>query len=127
MNSITQKNQRQSNTHVYIFRPSSHFFICHCTIYIFVFFFKLCPCHTVPKLTSDGHTIKEMFKFGSDRINTGPVVRASWSIVSPPVEFFRLRQQLREWWQNLWHAKKLQEDIAKVHFRVELVCPFYPS
>ena len=37
----------------------------------------LSPCHTVPKLTPDGHTIKEMFKFGSDRNNIGPFVRAS--------------------------------------------------
>jgi hypothetical protein len=32
---------------------------------------------TLPKLTPDGHTIKEMFKFGSDRKTIGPFVRAS--------------------------------------------------
>ncbi len=37
----------------------------------------LCWCQTVPNLTPDGHTIKEMFKFGSDRKNIGPFVRAS--------------------------------------------------
>jgi len=37
----------------------------------------LSPRHTVPKLTPDVHTIKEMFKFGFDRNNIGPFVRAS--------------------------------------------------
>ena len=39
--------------------------------------FCLSPRHTVPKLTPDGNTIKEMFKFGSDRNKLGPLVRAS--------------------------------------------------
>ena len=37
----------------------------------------LCWRHTVPKLTPDGHTIKEMFYFGSDRENIGTFVRTS--------------------------------------------------
>ena len=39
--------------------------------------FRERPCHTVPKLTPDGHTIKEIFKFSSDSNNIGPLVRAS--------------------------------------------------
>ena len=33
------------------------------------------------KLTQDGHTIKEIFKFGSNRITVGPFGRAYYAIV----------------------------------------------
>lgn len=35
---------------------------------------------TVPKLTPDGHTIKEIFKFGPDRTNIGTFVRTSYDL-----------------------------------------------
>ena len=50
----------------------------HVTLVQFLYLFiYLCWRHTVPKLTPDGHTIMEMFKFGSDRKTIGPFVRAS--------------------------------------------------
>ena len=39
--------------------------------------YPLCWRHTVPKLTQDGNTTIEIFKFGSDRENIGSFVRAS--------------------------------------------------
>ena len=36
-----------------------------------------CWRHTLPKLTQDGNTNIEIFKFGSDRENIGSFVRAS--------------------------------------------------
>ena len=48
---------------------------------------SLCWHHTVPKLTQDGNTMIEIFKFGSDRENIGPFVRASLAIVWSPVDF----------------------------------------
>ena len=54
-------------------------------------------------------------------------MRASPAIVWTSVEFFRLWQQLCERGQTIWHAKKLPEDLAKVYFHVEFVCPFCPS
>ena len=57
----------------------------------------------------------EMFKVGSDRENIGPFAKPSSPIVWPPVVFSRLRQQLRERRQNLWHAKKFTEVLAKAN------------
>lgn len=50
-------------------------------------------------LSPDGHTIKEMFILGPGRKHIRPFVKA---IEWPPMKFLRLRQQLRERWQNCW-------------------------
>ena len=86
-----------------------------------------CWRHTLPKLTQDGNTNIEIFKFGSDRENIRSFVRASLAIVWSPVDFLRLRQHLRELGQNLWHVKKFPEDNTMVGFRVEFVSPSCPS
>lgn len=84
-----------------------------------------CPFLSMPtsnqKLTPDGYMITEIFIFRSYRKNIGSFVRASWAIVWPPMEILRLRQQLRERWQKLWYANKLPKDLAKIHFRHEIV------
>ena len=46
-----------------------------------------CWRHTVPKLTPDGKMMIEIFKFGFDRENIGPFVRASLAIVWSPGTF----------------------------------------
>jgi hypothetical protein len=76
----------------------------------------LCRRHTVPNSPSDGHTNKEMFKFGSDRNNIVPFVRASIAIVWSPAEYYKLRQQLRERFQNLWHAKNCPQTLRRFIF-----------
>lgn len=82
----------------------------------------LCRCHTVLKLTPDGHMIKEMLKFSSDHKNIGIFVRV---ILSRHMTAGGVSQALGatlEWWQNLWHAKKLPKDLAKIHSHVKFSC-----
>ena len=43
--------------------------------------FSLCRRHTQPIMTHDGHTIMEIFKFGTDCEDIGPFVSASLPIV----------------------------------------------
>ena len=38
----------------------------------------------------------------------------------------RIRQQLRECSQNLWHVKKVPMVFPKLHLRVDFVCPSRP-
>ena len=51
---------------------------------------------------------------------------ASYAIVLSPGEFFRDRQQLRNYRQNLWRANQISEGNAKLHIRVVFVCPSCP-
>ena len=83
----------------------------------------LCPCHTLPKMNGDGHTTAPLFTISRDRTNIGPFVQLSFGIVGPPLYFLTHRPQLREWRKNLWQAKKVPKQVAKVHCRVEFVCP----
>ena len=61
----------------------------------------LCRRHTLPMLTPDGHTNKEIFTFGPDRVSIGSFARTSSGIVWSSVQLLRLRQQHREWIKNL--------------------------
>jgi len=73
-------------------------------------------------MTGDGHTRVQLLTIGGDRTNIGPFVRLSFGIVGPPLLFLTHRLELREWRKNLWQAKKLPKQVAKVHCRVAFVC-----
>ena len=82
--------------------------------------FSQCRRQTVLKLTPDGHTIKEMFKFSSDHKHIGPFVRACYAIVWPRVEFLRVRQQLRVWWQIFGKPKNFWTTLRRFVFVLSL-------
>ena len=72
--------------------------------------------------SEDDHTRVHLVTIGHDRTNIGPFVRLSFGIVGPPLLFLTHRLELREWRKNLWQAKKLPKQVAKVHCRVAFVC-----
>ena len=56
----------------------------------------LLPASHCPDFYADGNTIMEIFKIGTDRIQIGPFVVSSLTIVEPSATFSSLRGQLRE-------------------------------
>lgn len=86
-----------------------------------------CPRHTVPKLSPDGHSIKDIFEFGSDQKDIGPFMRASSVIVWPPVDLFRLLQQPLERGAKSLACPIIARRPCKGFFHVEFVCQFFSS
>ena len=68
-------------------------------------------------MTYDGHTIMEIFKYGTEREDIGPFVSASLPIVWPSGELAPSRAIPKS-----LTCQKMPEGHTKVQFRIEFIC-----
>ena len=74
--------------------------------------------HTVAKLNSDGHMIKEI---GNDHKDFGASMRASEALLKMLVHFLRPQLQVHDQMANLCHANKFPKEDEMLHFYVVFV------